>query len=136
MSDEFRFQLTPIALTFGASRFSVTDVARWAHAFHDVIVNVAVRVTGARVLCAGILATVVDAGLVRRTVRVASASQQYAGDPRIAAETRWAFADGLVIYTVAHGVLAAGGRRACRHAVALDARMRAAAITVGSASCN
>jgi len=103
-----------------------------------VIVNVAVHITGARILCARILATIVDAGLVRRTIRVASTSQQHAGDSRVAAEARWAFTDGLVIYTVAHGVLATRGqrRRAYRHAVVLDARMRTAAVAIRPTPCN
>jgi len=98
-------------VTFSASRFSIADVARWTYAFHNVIVNVAVHVTGAWILRARILAAIVDAGLVRRTIRVASTSQQHAGDSRVATEARWAFTDGLVIYTMAHGVLATGGQR-------------------------
>lgn len=103
-----------------------------------MIVNVTVHVAGARILRARILATIVDAGPVRRTIRIALASQQHAGDPRIATETRRALADRLVIYTMTYRVLTAGdqGRRTRRHAVALDTRVRTAAIAVRSTSCN
>lgn len=103
-----------------------------------MIVNVTVHVAGARVLGAGVFAAIVDARLVSRTVRVASASEQHAGDPRIAAETRRALADGLVIYTVANRVLAACRQRwrAHRNAIVLDAHVRTAAIAVRSASRN
>jgi hypothetical protein len=125
-------------VTFSTSRFNIADVARWTYALHNVIVNVAVHVTGARVLRARILAMIVDASLVRRAIRVASTSQQHAGNPRVTAEARWAFTDGLVIYAMAHGVLATGGqrRRTYRHAVALDARVRTAAIAIGPTPCN
>lgn len=121
-----------------ASRLNIADVAWRTRAFHYVIVNVTVHSAGARILRARILATIVDAGPVRRTVRIASASQQHAGDPRIAAETGRTLADRLVIYTMTYRVLPAGGqgRRTRRHAVALDARVRTATLAVRSTSRN
>lgn len=125
-------------LTLGTPGSSVADVAGRARAFHNVIVNVALHVTGARINRARILAAVVDARLVRRAVRIASASQQHAGDSRIAAEAGRTLADRLVMYTVANGVFAAGsqGWRTHRHAIALHARVRAATVAVRPTSCN
>lgn len=60
---------------FRASRFRVPDVTRWTRALDYVVVDAALHRSGARVQGAGILAAIIDASLVRRTVRVAPASQ-------------------------------------------------------------
>lgn len=76
-----------------------------------MIINIAVHVAGARVQRAGILAAVIDASLVRGAVRIASASQQHAGNTRVTAETGRALTYGLMINTMAHRVLTTGGQR-------------------------
>jgi hypothetical protein len=87
---------------FGTSGSSVTNVAGRTHAFNNMIVNVALHITGTRVHSTRILAAVIDARLVRRTVRVAFASQQDARDSWIATKARRTLANCLVIYTMAN----------------------------------
>lgn len=74
-----------------------------------MVVNAALGVLVAGVGGAGVLAAFVDASLVRGTLAVFAAADDWgASNARIAAEARRTLADSGVSDTEAHGVLAAG----------------------------
>lgn len=94
--------------TFGATRSGISDVSRWARALDDVIVNRALELSAARIRLAWILASIVNAGFVGRTISIALAPKNGTGDSRISGVTGQALADGLMINAVALRVLGAG----------------------------
>lgn len=121
---------------FRACRLNVTDVPRRTSAFDQMIINVAVHVSAARIHSARVFAAAVDASRIRRTIRVGPAAQKSASDPRITAKTRWTFANSLVIDSLTNCILATGwfGWRTCRNAVVLHTGVCSAALGVRMAS--
>lgn len=85
---------------------------------------------------ARILALVVDAGTIRRTVGVGAATHQDAGNFGIAQGTWRTLADGTMVGGVACGFGSAGGTigRACWYALTVDARVLFGTLVVASAS--
>lgn len=125
-----------LILTFGASQFGITNVARRASALDHVVVHVAVHVSGARIHGTRILASIVDAGLVRWAIRVGPATKKNTGRSRVTSIARWTFTDGLVIDAMTLGAFSTGGQgwRAHWNAVVLYASVRSTAISIRATS--
>lgn len=83
-----------------------------------------------RGLLARVLAFVVDAGLVVRTLRIAPALENDAGNVGIAAESWWAIADCMVVDSSAFSSSSAFSDRTDRNALSVDAGMCSGALAV------
>ena len=101
-----------------------------------MVIDVAIHVPGARIRRARILAAIVDASFIRRTIRITLATKKNARDSRIAPVSWWTFTDRFMINAIAHGAVSAGGQQRRTHwnTVVLNTRVRSAAITVCAAS--
>ena len=120
-----------------ATQVAVADRARRTRAFHRVVEDFTFSWSFARV--GGdtrILAFVVDAGTVTRTLGIRAAAHQNAGDLGIADESRRTFAHRSVVQTVASGLLSAGRAigGAHRDALPVNAAVLARAVVVASAA--
>lgn len=137
--DASRLRLA-VAITMTSFVVDLAAVLRWicsrrARALRSVVVDVAdlVDVT-AGCLLARILALVVDASLVQRTLRVTSASEQHASDLRVATEALRTVADGAVVDSGAFSVGAALVGRANGHTLTIHASVVARALVIRGAA--
>lgn len=87
-----------------------------------------------RGLLARVFAFVVDAGLVIRTLRIASALENNASDVGIAAESRWAIANRMMVDSSAFSSSSAFTDSADGNALSVDTGMGSSALAVGRTS--